>query len=153
MLIAPMPINQGRSFFFTKRSLGLMMRMPAKRRRDVARSRQKAKPTAERPLFLMMRLMKIPEVDQQMVAVITSKMPESLDEIGLRFVRSKGFSFLLRERVACLRYKIAGIVDRYPDRFVLPSGPVFLPGQIPPRSGTWLRRNQLRWLLFPQPLF
>jgi hypothetical protein len=82
MLMAPMPINQGRSFFLTISSLGLMIRMPKNSIIDVVRSRQKARPTADKSVSLMIRLMNIPEVAQHAVAVITVKIPESLVEMG-----------------------------------------------------------------------
>lgn len=124
MLIAPIPISDGRSFFFTWNNFGLRTRIPKKRRIDVVRSLQKANPTAERPLFLTIRLMKIPEVDQHIVAATTSRVPESLVEIGLFFVFFKSLSFPLRERVSCLQCRTGGIEYRYPGR------PVLLFGQV-----------------------
>jgi hypothetical protein len=76
MLIVPIPINQGRSLFFTSRSLGLTIDIPIKRITAVTKSRQNANPMAVRGLFLVIKLIKIPEVLQQTAAEITSKIPE-----------------------------------------------------------------------------
>jgi len=77
-----MPINQGRSFFLTINNWGLKIRIPISSRMAVIRSLQKARPTADIPLSLIMRLMNIPEVAQQRVAVITIEIPDSLVEMG-----------------------------------------------------------------------
>ncbi len=69
------------------------MRIPKSRTSEVARSLQNATPTAERPVFLIMSLMKIPEVDQHKVAAKTSRMPESLVDIGF------GFSYVVSAAV------------------------------------------------------
>ncbi len=93
MLMAPIPISQGRSFFLITSRLGLMISIPASNNSEVVKSRQKASPTADRPLCLIIRLMKIPEVPQHAVAVTTSKTLDSLLVMGLRLICANFSSF------------------------------------------------------------
>ena len=82
ILIDPMPASQGRSFFLITSSLGLMIKMPSSSRSGVVRSRQKARPTADNSVSLIMRLMNMPDVAQHAVAAITNKIPDNLVASG-----------------------------------------------------------------------
>ena len=82
MLITPIAISQGMSFFFTRSNLGRMIKMPTSNIREDIKSLQNAKPTAENPLFSMILKMKIPEVPQQAVAIRTRNIPDNLDGGG-----------------------------------------------------------------------
>jgi hypothetical protein len=73
----------------TRSNPGLKIKIPIKSKIDVVKSRQKAKPIADNPLLRMIRLMKIPEVDQQIVAVMTSMIPITLLDSLFRFVSVK----------------------------------------------------------------
>jgi hypothetical protein len=59
------------------------MRMPINKTRAVVKSLQNARLTADKLLLWMMRLIKIPEVDQHREAVTTRRILDTLDVKGV----------------------------------------------------------------------
>jgi hypothetical protein len=56
--------------------------MPSSSIIDVVKSLQKARPTADNPVSLIMSLMNMPDVDQHTVAMSAIKIPDNLVEMG-----------------------------------------------------------------------
>ena len=86
ILIAPIASNQGKSLRFTRNNDGLNIASPTNRVEKVDRSRQNARLTAFMSEFRTVRLINIPDVDQNMVARITNAIPLALAVTGLDVV-------------------------------------------------------------------
>ena len=94
MLIAPIANSQGKSLRLTRNNAGRKMASPISRDKNVVRSRQKARLTALISQFRTVRLIKIPDVPQNMVASITIRTPCIRLDCVCDEVSTNSFNFL-----------------------------------------------------------